>query len=43
MTNEEILRVALAQSSYDCNCAPEDFLRETSIVTESTAHPKARK
>lgn len=43
MTNEEILRVALAQSAYDCNCAPEDFLRKTSIVTESTAHPKARK
>lgn len=43
MTNADIMRIALAQSAYDCNCAPEDFLKETCIVTESKAHPKARK
>lgn len=43
MTNEEIWRIALAQSAVDCNCAPEDFLREESIVTISRPHPKARK
>lgn len=42
MTNSDILRIALQQSAYDCNCAPEDFLREESIVTESKPHPKAR-
>lgn len=43
MTNEEIMRIALQQSAYDCNCAPADFLLERSIVTRSQAHPKARK
>ena len=43
MTNQEILRIALQQSAYDCNCTPEDFLRNDSIVTESRAHPQARK
>lgn len=43
MTNEEIWRIALQQSAYDCNCAPEDFLKEENIVTHSAAHPKARK
>lgn len=43
MTNKDILRIALEQSAYDCNCNPEDFLADTSIVTESIAHPLARK
>ena len=43
MTNEDVWRIALAQSAIDCNCAPEDFLREESIVTRSRPHPKARK
>lgn len=43
MTNERILQIALQQSAYDCNCAPEDFLSEQSIVTFSRQHPKARK
>lgn len=42
MTNADILRIALQQSAYDCNCAPEDFLRDSSILTESRANPKAR-
>ena len=43
MTNIDILRVAMEQSAYDCNCAPEDFLKESNVVTESREHPKARK
>ena len=43
MTNREILNIALQQSAWDCNCAPEDFLRDTHVMTISMAHPKARK
>jgi len=43
MTNADILRIALAQSAYDCNCTSEDFLRDTHVLTESIAHPNARK
>lgn len=43
MTNEAIWRIALQQSAYDCNCSPEDFFREESIVTISRRHPLARK
>ena len=43
LTNEDIWRIALRQSAIDCNCAPEDFLREDSIVTLSRPHPAARK
>ena len=43
MTNEEVWRIALQQSAYDCNCAPEDFLSGQSIVTISKEHPLARK
>ena len=43
MTNDEIWRIAYAQSAIDCNCAPEDFTREAHTVTISQAHPAARK
>lgn len=43
MTNQDIWRIALAQSAIDCNCTPEDFLREESVVTVSRPHPDARK
>lgn len=43
MTNEKIWQIALQQSAYDCNCSPEDFLREEHIVTLSQKHPRARK
>lgn len=43
MTNEIIRRIALAQSAIDCNCTPEDLMREESIVTISRPHPGARK
>ena len=43
MTNEKIMQIALQQSAYDCNCSPEDFLKEEHVVTNSKPHPKARK
>lgn len=42
MTNQEILNIALQQSSYDCNCRPDDFLKKENIVVPSKAHEKAR-
>ncbi len=42
MENYEILDIALRQSAYDCNCKPEDFMKDTNIVVLSKAHPKAR-
>nr|MDD6334981.1 GNAT family N-acetyltransferase [bacterium] len=43
MTNQEVWRIALQQSAYDCNCSPEDFLKPQSMVTLSKKHPLARK
>lgn len=43
MTNADILNIALQQSAYDCNCTPEDFLRDTCVISESKTHPQARK
>lgn len=43
MTNQQIWQIALRQSAYDCNCAPEDFLTDRHIVTVSKKHEKARK
>lgn len=43
MTNYEIRKIALRQSAYDCNCAPEDFTKAENIVTRSLPHPLARK
>lgn len=43
MTNEQIRRIALQQSAYDCNCSPEDFTKAENVVTQSAAHPRARK
>lgn len=43
MTNKDILKIALQQSAYDCNCQPEDFLSEQNIVTISKANRQARK
>lgn len=43
MTNQEIMAVALRQSAIDCSCTPEDFLRDTPVITLSGAHPQARK
>lgn len=43
MTNKDIMKIALQQSAYDCNCEAEDFLAEHNIVSISKASPKARK
>jgi hypothetical protein len=43
MTNEKIMQIALRQSAYDCNCSPEDFLKDEHVLTSSVKHPKARK
>ena len=43
LTNQEILKIAMEQSAYDCACAPEDFLREENVVHISREHPLARK
>lgn len=43
MTNEEILQIAMVQSAYDCNCEPEDFLKEANVVTRSVCSDLARK
>lgn len=43
MTNQEILQIALQQSAYDSNCAPEDFLKTENIVVLSKENSRARK
>ncbi len=43
MDNHTILRIAMQQSAYDCNCAPEDFTAEKNSVHESIATDKARR
>lgn len=43
MTNRQIWEIALNQSAYDCNCTPEDFLKNENVITRSVKHPKARK
>lgn len=42
-TNEDILRVAMAQSAVDMNCDPADFTRTDNVVTVSRPHPQARR
>ncbi|MCI9360673.1 MAG: GNAT family N-acetyltransferase [Hungatella sp.] len=43
MDNNTILKIAIQQSAYDCNCAPEDFLSGECSYHESKASDKARK
>ena len=43
LNNQDIWKIAMQQSAYDCNCAPEDFLAEQNVVTISKRHPFARK
>ena len=35
MNDKDIIRTALRQSSYDCNCREEDFISTHNIVTNS--------
>lgn len=43
MTNKDILKTALQQSAYDCNCKPEDFLSDKNVITISKSNHRARK
>lgn len=43
MTNQDIMEIALRQSAYDCNCEPEDFLKDKNIVTISKKDKRARR
>ena len=42
MTNDEILKIALQQSAYDCNCSPQDFLSSKNKIVLSKPNDKAR-
>ncbi len=42
MTNQEIFKIALQQSAYDCNCNASDFLSSENIVVVSKPNKKAR-
>ena len=39
MTNQEILKIAMAQSAIDAGCRPEDFCKSENVVVLSKAHP----
>lgn len=43
MTNQELLKIAMQQSAYDCNCNPEDFLKDKNVIVISRDNPNARK
>ncbi|MDE5721609.1 MAG: GNAT family N-acetyltransferase [Clostridia bacterium] len=43
MTNEAILRTALAQSAIDMNCRPEDFFKSENVIVQSAVNEGARK
>ncbi|MDE6613333.1 MAG: GNAT family N-acetyltransferase [Clostridia bacterium] len=43
MTNEYILRTALAQSAVDMNCRPEDFSKSENVIVQSAENDGARK
>lgn len=42
MNNQEIRRIALQQSAWDCNCEPEDFLQMENKVVLSKKNERAR-
>lgn len=43
MNNQDILRIAMQQSAYDCNCNVKDFIKKENIVNESVPNAKARR
>ncbi len=43
MTNEDILRIAMAQSAVDMNCSPSDFDKTENVIVQSAANDGARK
>ena len=43
MTNEDIYRIALAQSAEDIGCRPNDFIRDENVIVPLSMGEKARK
>lgn len=43
MVNQEILKIAMQQSAYDCNCDAKDFVSDKNVVVMSKANSSARK
>lgn len=43
MTNQEILKIAMAQSAIDANCNELDFVRSDNVIVASATNPAARK
>ena len=43
ITNKEILDIALKQSAVDCNCCPDDFLKNENVVVISKKNKNARR
>ena len=43
MTNDEILKIALAQSAEDIGCAPDDFLTDKNVIVPFRMGEKVRK
>lgn len=43
MTNQEILKIAMAQSAIDANCNELDFTRSDHVIVESVKNAEARK
>ena len=43
MTNEDILRIAMAQSAVDMNCRPTDFGKNENVIVQSAANDGAKK
>lgn len=43
MTDKDIMRTALQQSAYDCNCEPEDFYKGENVITRSVKNENSRK
>ena len=42
MTNQDILKIALQQSAFDCNCNAEDFLSHKNKIVFSKPNERAR-
>ena len=43
LTSRELREIAMRQSAFDCNCQPEDFLREENVVCPEGIGPNAKK
>ncbi len=41
--SSDIIKIAMQQSAYDCNCNAEDFMKKENVINESVTNAKARK